>query len=553
MIPDTSIDTVVEKNTKILLIEGSTELEAGIPPNLAVLVASVRNANFDIKVFSTNDYSQGSSTGDSRRVESLQVPPTNPEDIIYHVKETDVKEDFARIIEEFKPDVVGFSTTEATYVFGRELMRSIEDRTDIFRIVGGALPTLVPEEVLAESYVDAVCVGEGEKALVGLLQAIEDGKIVLDGKNHDPQNLTINNLRFKQPESGEIIVNQTILEDVNEVPFQDWSAWPIPPRASKTMRGKVSKTALVELTRGCPHKCNYCANVFFNEITSKHPISGKMQMFYRERSVDRFIEEVLFLRDKWGVEYLYVGDETIMTTSPARFQELVEKYPLTGVGIPHLEEAGKGLPFWCETRPESINYDRVKAFLGMGLSAINIGVESGNEEFRRTKLNRKVSNDRMIQGIGEAIRAGANIGSNVIIGFPGEDRGMIFETVELMRRALETTTELVGEEAAIKKLSTMIHLFQPYKKTPNRDDAVALGIIPPDYICGDYRTDAIGTGRLNADELLGLQRTFNLYVDLPRERWAEIELAEKFTPEGNAMFAKLGHEYQIKHFGRSSL
>ena len=31
------------------------------------------------------------------------------------------------------------------------------------------------------------------------------------------------------------------------------------------MRGVIKKTALVELTRGCPYKCTYCANVFFNK------------------------------------------------------------------------------------------------------------------------------------------------------------------------------------------------------------------------------------------------------------------------------------------------
>ena len=148
--------------------------------------------------------------------------------------------------------------------------------------------------------------------------------------DHNEESIKINNLTIKQPESKKIIKNSTVLLDVNKAPFQDWSAWSVPPRASKSMRGKIRKTALVELTRGCPYKCTYCANVFFNKAfkeTNKE--TGKGQTFYRERLVDNFINEVIYLRDKHGIEYVYIGDETIMTTSQKRFEEIIEKYPRT--------------------------------------------------------------------------------------------------------------------------------------------------------------------------------------------------------------------------------
>ena len=50
----------------------------------------------------------------------------------------------------------------------------------------------------------------------------------------------------------------------------------------------------------------------------------------------------------------------------------------------------------------------------------------------------------------------------------------------------------------------------------------------------------------------GLQRTFNLYVDNPKQLWDDIKIAESFDEKGNEKFAKYGKEYQIKHFGRTS-
>ena len=49
-------ETMHEEKTRVLFIEGGSELEAGIPPNLAILVACVNNANHDVRIFSLNDY-----------------------------------------------------------------------------------------------------------------------------------------------------------------------------------------------------------------------------------------------------------------------------------------------------------------------------------------------------------------------------------------------------------------------------------------------------------------------------------------------------------------
>ena len=545
--------------TRVLLIEGGSELEAGIPPNMAIMVGSIKSAGHEVRIFSLNDYKSQIKTGDEVRVDTLQVPPTDEEQL-YKLKKTDIKEDFSAMINEFKPHIVGATATEPTYLLGLSLIKTIENRVDIFKIIGGAHATLNQERVMNESCLHAICISEGHEAIVQLCDYIREGKMLLNGEDFDFKVISnIFNLWFRQPKSKEIIKNPTKLFDVNKTPLQDWSAWQVPPRASKAMRGTIKKTALVELTRGCPYKCTYCANVFFNEhFKGTDPETGKKHTYYRERSVERFVEEIIYLRDKHDVEYIYIGDETIMTTSKKRFHAFMDKYPATakinGNGKTNGNDNGvyKGLPFWCETRPESMTYERVKGFVDVGMAAVNIGVESGNEEFRRTKLHRNVTNERMISGIADAIKANANIGANVIIGFPRETRDMIFETIDLVRAARQVASDQLGEKKAIEKFSSMIHLYQPYSGTPLRQEAINMGLIPEDYISGDYRMDSMGTGELTGEELKGIQRTFNLYVDSPKQLWDDIKIAEKFTDEGNAKFAEYAKKYQLKHFGRTS-
>jgi len=500
------IHTQKRNRIKVLFIEASAEMEMGIPPNVAILVSAVRKAGFDIDIFSTNEYKFGSITGDEVRVNTLQVPPSISKDnISIKPKQSDMVFDFQEKLKSFKPDVVGLSTTEPTYEVGLRLLKSIKNR-DIFKIVGGAYPTLSPEDIINEDSIDAVCIGEGENPLVELCQSIQNNNI----------NYNIKNIWFKV--DSQILKNSIRpLCNIDETPFQDWSPWPIPPRASKAMAGEIRTTALVELSRGCPFSCNFCANHFLNK---------NFRGNYREKNVNRFIDEINHLRRKYNLGFIYIADETILTTSEKRFMEFIDKY------------SSIKLPFWCQSRPESITYKKIKLLKEIGLHAINIGIESGNYEFRKEILNRPSIDEQIINGIREAKRAGVKVGANVIIGFPSETRNHIFETIELVHEANPTTT--------------MIHFFQPYVKTQLRQKCIEMGLIKDNFICGDYRMAPLGNGILSSSELLGIQRTFNLYVDLPKNRWDEIRKAESLDEKGNTKFIDLAREYQLKHFGRSS-
>jgi anaerobic magnesium-protoporphyrin IX monomethyl ester cyclase len=489
----------------VLLIEGNAEMEMGIPPNVAILVSALKIGGFEVNVFSTSEYKHSAVTGDEVRVNTLQVPPTAQSEVSIKPKATDMISDFQKIVKSFKPDIVGFSTTEPTYLKGADLLRSIEDK-NIFTIAGGAYPSLCPEDVIKDDFIDAVCIGEGEAPLLDLCLSIQSNKMESN----------IKNIWFKV--DSEIVKNSVRpLSNIDDIPFQDWSPWQVPPRASKAMTGEIRTTALVELSRGCPFQCSFCANQYLNQNFKGN---------YRERSVDRFIEEVKHLQSRNNLGFVYIADETILTTTEKRFLEFVDKY------------SAIKLPFWCQTRPETIKYHKVKSLKDVGLMAINIGIESGNYEFRKKILNRPSSDDRIINGIRDAVKASVRVGANVIIGFPEETRDNMFETIELVREAGPT--------------STMIHLFQPYKKTALRQKCVEMGLIEEGHMCDDYRMTAIGTGVLSATELLGLQRTFNLYVDLPKDRWDEIAESEQFDSKGNTAFVRLAREYQLKHFGRTS-
>ena len=77
---------------------------------------------------------------------------------------------------------------------------------------------------------------------------------------------------------------------------------------------------------------------------------------------------------------------------------------------------------------------------------------------------------------------------------------------------------------------------------------------PSGYLDTTKKTNSIITGsildmpNITKDEILGLVRTFSLYVKFPKEEWSEIAEAELLTPEGDAKFAKLSERYYERFF-----
>ncbi|HUS50445.1 MAG TPA: radical SAM protein [Candidatus Paceibacterota bacterium] len=491
---------------KILFVELGTALEMGIPPNLAILIGEVKQNNFDVDLFSINEYQYEEKQGDETRVETLQLPPTDKKssEVKIEYKKGNVIEDFNKKIKDYSPDMIAFSITEISYLKCMDLINSIENN-EAYIIVGGVFCILNPEKVIKNKKINAICVGEGEKRFVELCKLIRDNKI----------NYNIENFWFNK--GSEVIKNPVSpLTDMNDIVFQDWSCWE-PPRSYKIMNGKIRRTAQIELSRGCHHNCTFCANSILNSIFKKN---------YRERTIDNFISEVNHLNDKYKLNFIYIVDENFLATSKKRFDEFIEKYRKINI------------PFWIETRPELVTTKKIKALKEVGMEVINIGVEQGDDDFRKRILNRRVKNKYVIRSVKICKQEGVRIGANVIIGFPTETRENIFSTINLIKKA--------GADFSI------MHLFQPYTKTVLRQKSLDMGLISEDYIGADHRLNGIPTGSLSVEELWGLFRTFALYVDLPKERWNEIKKAEILNEEGNKIFRKLAKNYQLKHFGVTS-
>jgi radical SAM superfamily enzyme YgiQ (UPF0313 family) len=227
-----------------------------------------------------------------------------------------------------------------------------------------------------------------------------------------------------------------------------------------------------------------------------------------------FIAECLYLKKKYGVEYLYISAESFLVTKKERFMEFIRRYPEVD------------LPFWIETRPESVTEEKIRLLKQIGCDSINIGIESGDCSLRSGLLNRHMTDQQIINAVQIIKRHGIRIGTNNIIGFPTETRNQIFKTIELNRQANPD--------------NIMIHPFNPYNGTKLYDLCLSDGLIDKDTIGGDYRMDfLLHMPQITNAELKGLHRTFALYTKFHKDRWNEIKEAE----HDDKIFESLSKEY----------
>jgi radical SAM superfamily enzyme YgiQ (UPF0313 family) len=161
----------------------------------------------------------------------------------------------------------------------------------------------------------------------------------------------------------------------------------------------------------------------------------------------------------------------------------------------------------------------------------SIGLESGNEAFRKGSLARGYSNKKVRDSARILKKYNINFSMNLIVGFPFETREMVFDGIRLLR------------EVKPNGISTFI--YTPYKGSRLRQVCEENNMIDPDFIGDDYfqMKYALRNNSFSETELLGLYRTLPLYIYLPETRYPVIRHAEQMTPEGDAVFESLRGEF----------
>ncbi len=92
-------------------------------------------------------------------------------------------------------------------------------------------------------------------------------------------------------------------------------------------------------------------------------------------------------------------------------------------------------------------------------------------------------------------------------------------------------------------------IFTPFHGTPLRKLALEKGYLKDENLIAPSNVEAsvLVMPQFTPEQILGKRRTFNMYIKFPKHRWGEISLAEKMTPESDAIWGRLREEYIAKY------
>lgn len=481
---------------KVLFVYPNVHNASRINLGIAYLSACLKKAGHQVKLFDTTFYRiKGQLSDDELREKNLQITgPDLSQYGVHYKSDHALLEDFHALIREYNPDILALGCVDATYFSGRSLIKTIRDKK-IFTIVGGPRVTADPDSIIEEDWVDAVCIGEGEYAMVELCNRMDMGSDISNIKN-----IWIKSDRTIMRNS------QGPLADLNTLPIPDWDVYN-QMHLIRPFAGKVYKMGCFDMSRGCPYKCTYCANELFANLGDE-----KSKKFFRQKRPETIINEIKWQVNKYNLNFVNFYDDFFPTSEYVyEFCELYKEI---------------GLPFSVNMRPEFVKKETIRCMVDVGLRNVAIGIESGDYEYRKKVLSRNYKNEAVIKAF-EIIRE-HNIRSSSfnMIGLPFETRESIFKTIELNRAA--------------KPSSATICYFYPYRGTTLRDICVKEGFFDPkdeDNIDIGHRTcSALTMPTISKEEVESLYMRFQLYYRLPKIFWPLIKITEKHSSTDNIIF-----------------
>jgi radical SAM superfamily enzyme YgiQ (UPF0313 family) len=322
-------------------------------------------------------------------------------------------EDFIR---DYNPDLIGISLMSIEFYPSKNLTMLLRERFSTPIIWGGVHAIISPEECL--KYADYVCCGEGERAIVSLLEHIKSRK---DSIPQIP-GIWVNNrgriikTSYAPPEA-----------DLDSLPFQEY----LPDYFYGLHKGRIYNFArnphlfrryalyggtchMMITTRGCPFKCGYCANSYLVNVYGRK---------VRERSVENCMEELIHVKKDPYLLYINFEDDCFFAHNREWIRRFSAEYRR------HIK-----LPFIVRVIPTMLDEEKLFMLKEAGLSTVVMGIQSGCDRVNFEVFDRRIKFTSVVKAA-ELISKAKLVGFyEMIVDNPYETEGDEMQTIESMAR-----------------------------------------------------------------------------------------------------------------------
>lgn len=267
-------------------------------------------------------------------------------------------------------DLIGISFM--TYYFDRavQLTEAVHGSLPAPVVWGGIHASNRPEESL--QYADFACVGEGEEAIVELIETLQAGRnpggIANIWSRHD----------------GQVIANpvRPLIPSIDTLPFPDYELEthyaysifddkivPLNERLMQffSLAGPLNRLGTfyqykTMASRGCPHSCTYCCNSIYREMYQG-------QRYLRWRSLEKIFEELeTVIRKVPYFNSVMFFDDSFFALPPKQMKRFAEEY-----------KTRIGLPFATQSSPQTTSEEKMEYLIDAGMVYLEMGIQTGSD------------------------------------------------------------------------------------------------------------------------------------------------------------------------------
>ena len=339
--------------------------------------------------------------------------------------EEDPLQKLRKVLRGFPPDYVGITFATPSYNEMLTISKIVRKESNSIIVGGGPHASTMPEEVLLNSDLDIVVVGEGDFTLAEIVSNKELN--------------SIEGICYKS--GGNIISNppRPYLKDLDILSYPAWKFCDIKRYRMGKALWRKSLIGPIETSRGCFFKCIYCNKAAFGDT-------------FRVKSPERVVDEIEYLLDM-GFEEIHFWDDNF-TANLSRAKAICDLIRKRGLKFPWLLANG--------IRADSIDEEFLKEAYKAGCYRIHFGVESGDQG-----ILDNISKNQTLEQVEWAFQAARRIGLETaayfVFGFPGETERTIRKTIDFARE--------------LKPDLTRVAIAIPYPGTPFYNEWLEKGYI----------------------------------------------------------------------------
>lgn len=342
----------------------------------------------------------------------------------------DENEKVIKITNDILEDILLVGITSMT---GTQLRRAVEIINEIKRIspnlpivMGGAFPTLYPEEASNIIGLDYLIISQGELAIVALAKALlckqsfDDIPNFIDCK-------TKKKTPIKLVHRSELaLFNYSLIDTKRYIQNDEFIN---------------TRTINYISSQGCPYGCTFCSD------------TNLYQRKWLYQNVEQIIQSVNTLIDNYNINGLKFYDSNffVLKDRVLSFSD-------------YLINKDCGLLWAAAAHPKDLlrlSEEEVKTIAKSGCRRLLVGLESSSDSILNL-VEKGVTQDQLLYIINLLEKYGIHGSYTLIVGFPGETTKESLETIEFGKRIVDK----------IHNCEVKIHIFYPFKGAKLYDVAV---------------------------------------------------------------------------------